>query len=56
VTPIEVSPIGVGAFLSARGLRVLRSEIGWVWLPSALLAAAALAVRRARRPAFRPAR
>jgi inner membrane protein len=33
--PIRVSPIGLGAFFSARGLAVLVSECKWVWLPSA---------------------
>jgi inner membrane protein len=33
--PIEVSPIGVGDFFSERGLKVLLSELRWVWLPSA---------------------
>jgi inner membrane protein len=32
--PILVSPIGVGAFLSQRGLSVLLSEMTWVWPPS----------------------
>ncbi|CUV65483.1 putative membrane-bound metal-dependent hydrolase [Sulfurovum sp. enrichment culture clone C5] len=32
-TPIKVSPIGVGAFFSERGLMVLKSEIIWVWIP-----------------------
>jgi len=32
--PILVSPIGVGAFLSRRGLSVLLSEMIWVWPPS----------------------
>jgi inner membrane protein len=36
--PIEVSPISPGRFFSARGLAVMRSELVWVWLPSALLA------------------
>ena len=31
--PIHVSPIGVGRFFSQRGLRILLSEIVWVWLP-----------------------
>ena len=34
--PIEVSPIGVGAFFSHRGLQVMLSELKWVWLPSAI--------------------
>jgi inner membrane protein len=37
--PIRVSPIGVSRFFSARGLEVLQSELLWIWLPSALLAA-----------------
>ena len=35
--PIEVSPLGVSAFLSSRGLAVVSSELRWVWLPFALL-------------------
>jgi len=45
---IEVSPIGVVRFLSARGLDVLASELVWVWLPAALLAALLAAARRLR--------
>ena len=39
--PIRVSPIGVSRFFSDRGLEVLSSELLWIWLPSALLAALA---------------
>jgi len=35
--PIQVSPIGVDAFLSARGAAVLWSELLWVWLPFSAL-------------------
>ena len=35
--PIAVSPIGVGAFFSARGLAVIESELVWVWMPFAAL-------------------
>ena len=35
--PIVVSPIGVAEFFGPRGLRVLWSELGWVWLPSAVV-------------------
>jgi inner membrane protein len=38
-TPIRVSPIGLGRFLTARGLAVLGSELLWIWLPAALFAA-----------------
>lgn len=31
--PIEISPIGL-AFFSERGMRVLISELAWVWLPA----------------------
>ena len=34
--PIEVSPIGVGAFFSHRGLIVMLSELKWVWVPSTI--------------------
>ena len=44
-TPIRVSPIGVGRFFTARGIAVLQSELLWIWLPAALLAAAAWIVR-----------
>lgn len=35
--PILVSPIGVTRFLSARGLKILRSEIVYVWCPALVL-------------------
>ncbi len=37
VTPIRVSPIGMG-FFSGRGVTVILSEMLWVWLPATLLA------------------
>ena len=43
---ILVSPIGVSRFFSERGLRVLRSEFVWIWLPCALLAILGFAYRR----------
>ena len=46
--PILVSPIGVARFFSERGLAVMRSEITWIWLPSAALAGAAMLYRRRR--------
>lgn len=46
--PIAVSPLGVAAFFSPRGLAVIESEALWVWLPFVLLA---LALRRRRREA-----
>jgi inner membrane protein len=44
--PIRVSPISVGAFLSATGVRVLRSEVQWVWLPAVLVAGLLTLLRR----------
>lgn len=35
--PIEVSPIGIEPFLTARGLAVIISEIKWIWMPSLIL-------------------
>ena len=44
--PVEVSPIGVGAFFSRWGLAVILSELVWVWLPCTLLAASVIIWRR----------
>lgn len=44
--PIEVSPIGVGSFFSEWGLRVIASELKWVWLPSAIVSALGYVARR----------
>jgi inner membrane protein len=44
--PIEVSPIGVGSFFSGRGLRVILSELKWVWTPSAVVSALGYVARR----------
>jgi len=44
--PIRVSPIGVTSFFSEWGLRVLASELLWVWLPLAVLVLIVLVVRR----------
>ena len=49
--PIRVSPIGIGAFFSIDGLRVLQNELVSVWLPSALVAVFAWYARS--RPAER---
>ncbi|MDR2189044.1 MAG: metal-dependent hydrolase [Azonexus sp.] len=49
--PIEVSPLSLKRFLSARGLSVMQSEILYVWLPllaAALLLFAARGLRRQR--------
>jgi len=48
--PIRVSPIGISQFFTHRGLAVLQSELLWIWLPSALLIAAALLLRGKRDP------
>ena len=45
-TPIEVSPLGVRAFLSQRGLTVMKSEILWVWMPVVSIAIIGWIVRR----------
>jgi inner membrane protein len=44
--PIEVSPIGVSSFLSDWGVRVIFSELRWVWLPSAAVYALGYVGRR----------
>jgi inner membrane protein len=45
--PIVVSPLHAGAFFGEAALRVLSSELRWVWLPAAALAAATVGLRRA---------
>ena len=34
---IEVSPIGIAPLFSARGVRVLASELLWVWMPAVII-------------------
>lgn len=51
IRPIRVSPLTPRGFFSQRGWAALRSELPWVWLPSALLAVLAGVWRRLRRPA-----
>jgi inner membrane protein len=43
--PIKVSPIGL-AFLSARGLDVVWSELLWVCIPSSIIAGTILGLRK----------
>jgi inner membrane protein len=45
--PIAVSPISPGDFFGETALRILTSEVRWVWVPTAVLLATVLAVRRA---------
>ena len=47
VRMIEVSPLSISAFFGPAGLRVLGSELLWVWLPVMGLAIAAWGVRSA---------
>ncbi len=50
--PIEVSPLTLREALSPLGLRVLWSEVAWLWLPFLSLAGLAAWIRR-RRPGER---
>jgi inner membrane protein len=43
---IEVSTLNLRRFFGAAGLAVLGSELRWVWLPAAVLAAVGYALRR----------
>jgi inner membrane protein len=36
-TPIVVSPIGIRAMFSTWGLRVMVSEVKWIWLPALMV-------------------
>ena len=44
--PLTVSPIGVGSFLSEWGLRVILSELLWVWAPAVLCVLLVAGLRR----------
>lgn len=44
--PIRVSPIGIERFFSARAWPVLKSEFVWIWLPSLIVVAATLFIRK----------
>jgi inner membrane protein len=44
--PIVVSPIGIRPFFSEWGLRVIESELLWIWLPSLIFAGLVVFVRR----------
>ena len=48
---ILVSPIGIGGFLSRRGLMVLGSELRWIWAPTAAVAALGAIIRKVARVA-----
>lgn len=43
---LVVSPIGVRAFFSTWGVRILKSELMWVWTPCAVVAVAGVALRK----------
>lgn len=43
---IAVSPIGISRFFSERGVRVLTSELLWVWLPCLMMLTTLRLVRR----------
>jgi inner membrane protein len=43
--PIVVSPIGVASFLSEAGLRVIWSELRWVWVPFGIVYAISRVLR-----------
>jgi inner membrane protein len=45
--PIEVSPIGVREFFTARGVEVLVNEAVWLWAPALAALGLAWALRRA---------
>lgn len=42
---IEVSPLRLSALFSRHGMRVLRSEMRWVWAPCGVLALLGMALR-----------
>ena len=51
--PILVSPMSIRRFFTERGVRVLASEMVWVWIPAAGFALIALGLRGRRLPGSR---
>ncbi len=45
--PLAVSPLGLRAFLSARGLEVMLNEFMWIWIPGTALCLAVIGIRKA---------
>ena len=48
-TPIQVSPLSIGAFLSERGVWVIVSEVVWVWIPVIVFVALCHLARNSRK-------
>ena len=46
-SPIIVSPIGFKAFFGNWGLRVIKSELLWIWLPALLIVIVSMLIRNA---------
>jgi inner membrane protein len=46
--PVEVSPIGVRAFFTHRGLAVLQSEFIWIWIPAFIWMAGIWSIQKIR--------
>jgi inner membrane protein len=44
--PIPVSPIGIDAFFTSRGLEILIAEARWIWAPTAACVVVLLYLRR----------
>lgn len=44
--PIPVSPMSIRRFFSERGVRILASELVFVWIPAAIIALTAYVIRR----------
>jgi inner membrane protein len=52
--PIEVSPIGISNFFTARGAKVIISELQWIILPATLIVVLATLTRMASARALKP--
>lgn len=44
--PVKVSPIGIASFFGERGVRVILSEMLWVWLPLSIIGGLLLLFRK----------
>ena len=47
IRPVQVSPIGIGSFLSMEGWSVIKSELRSIWLPLSIMTAMIWGMRRA---------
>ena len=48
VRPVAVSPIGIGEFFNTEALRILATEVTWIWMPTVVMFVSSRAIERLR--------